>query len=1547
MVETLDRDNSNYDKALMTGMLKGGASYGIEKMTGGNILGKGSLDDFATNLISNSFKGKGGQWIASKIYEVGGEIFEENIENGVDMVIDNLINNKGYKFEDWWSQAGETTRDTFLSTVVLNLLGLGGNTYNDIREQVKDNNAKKYINEAQKIIDSKNIKIDLDELANKKNNITNLQQNQANNQSTVQTQRTINQNSKMAQNENMGQTKQNIINNKVGQYINEIKGNFNSDININTNVVDDGRIPINYEAQNQRIIYNKAKELFSNISKRVFKNNNEDIYVTNTDISKSISETIRNKEQKQYVKENVAVFSQLDKIIENAEMISSESIDNKGRSQYSDYQYYVSKVNIDGKPYVVEFDTRLQEGTTGKKERHFRLERVYPVNNKEVVSNTAPKIDDTFLNETTSQVTSQTGTDKSINQIGSDVTSQETSVTGTDNSMSQFVPEVSNINNSITPSNENVNSSYSMQNNPNNVPTSEEIQKNKVPIGSKVQAHINMEKFKKANNIKGDIISETTAPVSEGLQEQRVAKILSETPEKVKEKDRKLAIFKASVLDKGIVFEELSLKTKNRDLQGKWDYTLSATARGQNAIGNARYDFDSATKQKRQISKSLEEIKSNVGDKIEDFSNYMYHQLNIDRMTLEERFGGDTGINYERKNEVKNKPVFGESVTADVSQKKVAKLEQTYPEFKSYAQDVYDFLNANMKELVDNGVVSKESADYMANMYPHYVPIGRANVKGNAIDVPLDTGRTGVNTPIKSATGGNGDILPLFDTIAQRTLQTYRASARNNFGVELKNTLNTISNTENVDIDTIVDTMGQEVEKQELLQEGKNGNKPTFTVFENAQKITYEITKDMYDALKPVSDSSLLGKTITPLNKLSNFRRGVLTEYNPLFMITNAVKDGQDVLVNSQHAAKTYAKFPEAYAQIVKKGYWYQEYVQNGGEQNSYFNANDNIFESDVKKSKLKGVATIPLRGISNINNVIELAPRLAEYIASRESGRSVETSMLDASRVTTNFKASGDVTKFINRNGGTFLNASVQGAMQQVRNIREAHAKGLKGYAVLAAKYAIAGLPALILNNLVWSDDEDYDELQDYAKDNYYCIAKYGDGDFIRIPKGRMLATIQKIATNASEYITDKKEINIDNFAKDFWEDLQFTMDNVAPNNPLDNNVISPIMQAITNTSWHGGEIVPSRLQDKPKAEQYDETTDSLSIWLGQKLNASPYKINYLLDQYFGGISDVALPMMTKQAENNPIEDKFTTNSIMKSKYPGEFFEKIDELKVNSNSEKATDEDKIKYKYMSNIQKDMSDLYEEKRKIQNSNLTDEQKKEKLKEVQKRINKMAKDGLNSLYTLKADKMSAEIGNTKYYKYKDEWQKLSEKEEEKNKNISLKSYADYKDKVYKLTKTKQSSGELKETQDLKDKDKIQILLDSNYSDKEISAIYENYILGSNDNTYKYMKVSGIDIKQYLKYQQQEFASDKKDDGTVNGKSISGSKQKKVVQYLNSMDINGKQRLLLYAINGYKTTLSQKNSLVEYVQGLKLNPKDEIKLYDKFSGFKVYKNGKVEW
>ena len=756
--------------------------------------------------------------------------------------------------------------------------------------------------------------------------------------------------------------------------------------------------------------------------------------------------------------------------------------------------------------------------------------------------------------------------------------------------------------------------------------------------------------------------------------EQARANVLTEEP-KVEKKTGAWGKFKNLVLDKGMVFEDLSLKTGNRELQARWNSIRYAGAKAQQLMENGNASVSSL--------KSIREAVEATG-KTKEFYEYLYHKHNADRMTLAQR--------YE---DTPNKPVFGDSVTSDVSTEAAADLERANPEFKQYAEEVYGYMTYLRELMVDNGVISRETAKLWSEMYPHYVPIRRVGDTGLNINVPLDTGRTGINAPVKRATGGNRDILPLFDTMGQRTMQTYKAIAKNRFGVELKNTLGTTIENEAMELDEVIDG----IEHDGLLQEGKDGKKPTFTVFENGKKVTFEITEEMYDSMKPTND--VLASTSKTLNTIGNIRRGTLTEYNPWFLLKNAVKDVQDVLINSQHATRTYAAIPKALKQMATNGHWYAEYMANGGEQNSYFDTQTNTFTEQNKALEIAKTVT-GLNAISKANNIIERLPRLAEYIASRELGRSIDVAMLDSARVTTNFAAGGDLTKFLNRNGATFLNASVQGAMQQARNIREAKMNGLKGWASLAGKFIIAGLPALALNHLLWDDDDEYEELSDYVKQNYYIVGKYGDGQFVRIPKGRTVAVIQNAFEQMENAITGNDEVDLKTF-------LDLVVTNLAPNNPLDNNILSPIVQVANNETWYGEDLVPTRLQDLPNAEQYDESTDSISRWLGEKtagwhigdtsLEISPYKANYLLDQYSGVIGDTFLPMLTPEAESGddsflgnmiaPLKDMFTTDSVMNNQNVSDFYDKVDELTVNANGSKATDEDVLMSKYMNSVMKE------------------------------------------------------------------------------------------------------------------------------------------------------------------------------------------------------------------------------------------------------------------
>lgn len=1011
---------------------------------------------------------------------------------------------------------------------------------------------------------------------------------------------------------------------------------------------------------------------------------------------------------------------------------------------------------------------------------------------------------------------------------------------------------------------------------------------------------------------------------------KKIAEVLTERPTAENRKQRLIMKARASFLDKGSVFEDLSLKTKNRELMAKWDNTMLANAKAQYAIGKGIQASNTNTKTMETKSKSLDSIRETVvnSGKIQDFSNYMYHLLNTDRMTLDTRMEED------------NKPVFGEDVSAEQSRQIAQELENNNPEFAEWANDIYEYNRALRDVLVENNVISQETADYFEEKYPHYVPIQRVDVNGNAINVPLDTNRTGVNTPIKKATGGNTDIMPLFDTLANRTFQTYRASAKNSFGVELKNTLQSQSQKELASLENILDSVD---DQDSLLQEGKNGKAPTFTVFENGEKVTYEITQDMYDALKPISDSSFLSTTIRPLNLASSFHRGVLTQYNPLFSLTNAMKDAQDVLINSQHPAKTYAKFGESYAQILNKGYWYQEYMSNGGEQNSYFDSQDGF---DVKPKGVEKITEfLPLKAISAINDVIETAPRLAEYIASREAGRSIETSMLDASRVTTNFKAGGDVTKWANRNGFTFLNASVQGLNQNIRNIREAHSQGLKGYMNLALKFAIAGAPALLLNGLMWDDDDDYEELSDYVKQNYYVIGKKEDGTFIRIPKGRMSAVLQEGANQIKNFITGDDEVDLNSF-------LELALNNLAPNNPIENNVFAPIAQVKANQTWYGEDLVPSRLQDEPVEQQYDESTDKFSIWLGQTLGVSPYKINYLLDQYSGGIGDVLLPMGTTQAEtpttdnilskiSAPFVSKFTTNSTLNNQNISDFYKTSEELTSNANSVEATDEDELKNKYINSIKSEMNELYKEKREIQSDEtLSDTEKYNRVLEVQDQINEMAKKGLSSYENIKKTDTYARIGDKEYYKKTDkdgeaEWKKVEAEELSELNDLQM----DLEDKTTYF-ELKSEISEIKNSEAEDKKNQIATLVkETSLTDEQKAYIYgKNY---SSDEMLSMIIDSNIPFNEYLSYASQTFTADKDE----NGKSISGSRRDKIISYVNSLNLDIPQKAMLIR-SEYSTFKDYNNDIVEYVDSLNIDYSQKRAILEELK-FTVNDDGSISW
>lgn len=153
-----------------------------------------------------------------------------------------------------------------------------------------------------------------------------------------------------------------------------------------------------------------------------------------------------------------------------------------------------------------------------------------------------------------------------------------------------------------------------------------------------------------------------------------------------------------------------------------------------------------------------------------------------------------------------------------------------------------------------------------------------------------------------------------------------------------------------------------------------------------------------------------------------------------------------------------------------------------------------------------------------------------------------------------------------------------------------------------------------------------------------------------------------------------------------------------------------------------------------------------------------------------------------------------------------------------------------------------------------------------------------------------------------------------------------------------------------TQELdKDIEKIKTLANSNYDENTKKAIYENS-LGKRDNKFNIMKetftTNGLNTTKYLKYKSQEFESDKTDDGTLNGKTVSGSKKKKVWNYIEQMDITYTQKLLLYGLE-YTPSNREQTQIVNYINSLPKTQQEKLEMLSKFQGFTIYKDGTFKY
>ena len=906
----------------------------------------------------------------------------------------------------------------------------------------------------------------------------------------------------------------------------------------------------------------------------------------------------------------------------------------------------------------------------------------------------------------------------------------------------------------------------------------------------------------------------------------------------------------------------------------------------------------------------------------EAFNDYLFHKSNIER----------------HKNDK------GSVVPVHESQKLTREYEKSYPEFKEWANEVNKYNRNNLQKQVDAGLYTQELADTITKMYDFYVPFFEDIER---MYIPDESGEIKKSGTVKRATGGsNRNLLSFEEAMMQQTQSTITAIRKNQLYKE------------------IVDSSHEKAQ----IGDGNLSNLYAddtgyyLTAKIDGENVTANISEDLYRGLENKGERYIkdieqkMSKLTKPLQWAGNVRRNLLTSWSPTFIAKNFVKDIQDAPLNSKYATDWSLNYPKALAELsTGKGQHVQEFLNMYGQAGIL---GDYVIDSGI--SDVTDIKTRKkLAGFTKMNEVIELAPRYAEYLASLKNSTSQMEALYNAREVTTNFGRGGIITKALNRNGFTFLNASVQGFNKMYRNFSGEN--GAKGVANAALKATMFGVAPALFNALAFGtgdeEDEDYKALPDYIKDNYYLF-KTDDGEFIRIPKGRMVSVFGSAARRTLEYTQGEKDA-YDGFISNAYSQIGIQ-------NPLESNIFAPLIQTYgseNGTAWYGGDIVPSRLQDVPKGEQYDETTDAFSIWLGEKTGISPYKFNYVLDQYTGGIGDLLLPTITEEATSDgsflaPIKDQFTANSTSDNKYVSDVYSLSDELYKKSNSAYATEEDALRNQYIYSITREMGELYAERRKVQNDDsLTKTEKYEKAQAIKDQINSIAKEGLDNYQDLDKRENYAIVGGREFNKYttnegEEKWGSVREDDLEEMNALGM----DLDEKNTYYTARKEISGIYDEYDKLLDSTSDEDETSDIYAQRklDIASIVKNTNLTSDQKFYLYDKYYGntekinmmqmldMDADSYIDYDSQTFYADK----DKQGNSIPYTRKNKVIKYVNSLNLSIPEKAILIKSNNTFKFNEYNNQIIDYVNELDITYEERVAILEELD-MKVDSNGRVSW
>ena len=1537
--EALLREN-DIRKAKIAGDLKGAIEVGAEKLTGGiKFLPKGTLDNTAVNFISKNIKSKVGQKIASKGYEVGGEVLEEVLTDIGQNTVDKFMYQDDGKVVDF-DQLKETAKITVLTTLALNALGLGGSTYKEVQQQNKTNEVNSRINEAQKVINGDGYITQEQQTSSN----TNVEQNSL---PTVNTENTYsNQLKQMASKE--------ITNSNISEDYKTMM----LDVLNNMNEVSDAdvgsiRQNINSLEEANRLDTKIDSKNDQTRRKKYMQYKNDTNTYDSTEVNEVLDMTPTNRNGRRTVKQWLTVADEIGKRIANKSNAEIEQI------------AYKSWFDIEPSKSITQYDS--QSKTSVAFQKFTSDEWVNTINNAVNKTRSSQNIPNSIEKNNIKEYNNlQLGETKNINtndlsQLAKDGGHRTTE-------QIESLRESIRQNGIVEPIEiyRKNDGTFAIENGNHRLKIASELGIEQVPV-KLVESweNLGLVKDKTETNI-----------LNEGIDRSDTSNRISEANI---ENDEGSGTGRRSVYDINDKFKNGRTAEKNVGISEGTPNSNQQTSNIKNEGNNRKQGVDNSTS-----------FNMNESSKTQDTSN----ELETGEWTKQKKEGEKRRKHYES--------IIKSNYTTDEA-KAIAKSlmgTDTYvPESNSKQLELADDrvsttgadseLASLLSRATTGGTIKAEDIAIGERLIQYYSKTGNKTKLQDAIQATAMAGTTAGQT-VQAMSLLNHQTPEGQAVWLQRSVDKMNKDLKRTRGEDAEQfkltpeMLNKITNSENAkvleqNLNEVYKELGQQVTKT------------------TAQKIDawryFSMLANPRTHIRNIVGNTAMGGVQGIKNKVAGGIESAVSKINPYMERNHTV-------IPASKEVKAFAK-ADIENVVDRLGLNENKYNPKTRLENNMRTFKSDAMENtigkafDLNNKALEaedgwGLKAGYVKALSEYMTANKLTP---DTITDQQLGKARNFAIEQAKEAT--FHQDSQLASLINQlsNKNKFskfvLDATlpfkktpinvakagleyspvglVKSAVYDTAQLRKGNitvnkyidniSKGLTGTGIALVGYALANCGVL---KATGSDDEDKEKFEEGRGSQNYAIT-IGNNTYSLdwlAPSGIPLF----IGAECYELMKAQKEKKTSSSDEDEYYNKAID----ASMNILDS--FTNAMNPMTEMSMLSGLTSALKSYDQGSSKMLAGIgTNSIKSYVNQFIPTALGQIAKTTDEYERNTTSTKTGVLPKAID--------TTRTQIMNKIPG-LRQKLP-IKTDIWGQEQKQSDNIALRALenavfpwarkelnsNNVDKEITKVYESTGESSvfpdtiNKNLTIDKKKYVMtskefakykKQFGETSYELLKNLINSDGYKKLSDSQKQLAIEKIYSYSTEQIKIDYARQNclKNEQSTLSQVTNAIKKAG--GNTSNYFEFLANTQGLdKDSEKLEVLANSKYNEKTKKAIYENS-LGKKDTKYDIVKESftgsGLNMSKYLQYKAQEFKADKKDDGTVNGKSITGSKKDKVFDYIDSIKgATYTQKLILYALEYRPRNASDREIVENYVRNMpNRTVKEKLEIMSKFAGVTVYKN-----